>query len=151
MTPVIGTPLLDDPDGPAQAATTGTTTGTLVAAPPVVEPAPAPARKRRAYQVWERDADDAGEHWFIVAESVDATSRPVAIEQTTGGRPGTFATVLVGEWVEETIDDPQGVLVDAVTAAVDGLVGVGSTDELRDAVRKALAGATASHERGASA
>ncbi len=94
----------------------------------VAEPSAPTTRKRRAYQVWGRDtlpnADDGCERWFIVADHVDAPSRSAAIKQATEGRPGTFATVLVGEWVEEVVADAQDALVSAMADGVmDLLVG----------------------------
>lgn len=110
-----------------------------------VSDAPPSTRKRRAYQVWERP-DELW--WTIVAEAVEATSRSVAIRQATDGRAGTFATVLVGEWVEETVDDPQGVIALAVADSLCALIpaetltAAGLTRaQIHDTVRDAVAAA----------
>lgn len=137
------TPIGDFAAPPATEPRAGTVPVNTGTAP--VTAAPAPTRKRRAYQVWELgavpNADAGRERWSIIANDVDATSRSVAIEQTTGGRPGTFATVLVGEWVEETVDDPQGELVQAVTSAVAAFVTHDvKASQIDEAVRKAIAG-----------
>ncbi len=105
-------------------------------APPVIVAVAAASttRKRRAYQVLGRDtlpnADDGCERWFVIAESVDAPSRSAAIKQATEGRPGTYATVLVGEWVVEVVEDKQGALA---TLIADDLIELFGTDVLTSA------------------
>jgi hypothetical protein len=115
--------------------------------PDIEHPAPAPARKRRAYDVWERDTlpnlDDGRERWSLIGLHIDATSRSAAIREWTGGRPGTFATVLVGEFVEEVVEDPQGEVVEAVMSAIAGRHPDDETDAIRAAVREAIAEAGA--------
>lgn len=121
------------------------------AAPPVGADAPERprTRKRRAYDVWERDtlpnADDGADRWHRIAEEVEATSRGAAIDGVTQGRPGHFGTVLVGEFVEEDRDDPQGVLVAAIEEEMVDLLGgpallsAGVTSEqIRAAAREAI-------------
>ncbi len=113
------------------------------AAPPRIAEAPPAAsqRRRRAYDVWERATlpdVERGEQWSTVAVSVDATSRSAALKQATDGRAGTFATVLVGEWVEEVVEDPQGALVDALTEHLAEVPPDASASELREAVRAAV-------------
>ncbi len=124
---------------------------TAVVDPPSAEPSS--TRKRRAYQVWERATlpdTERGEQWFVIGVDVPATSRAAALADVTGGRSGTFATVLAGEFVEETVDDPQGAIVESVTAGILDLVGestllqAGVTPSaVRAAARKAvMAGAS---------
>lgn len=110
-------------------------------------PASSPARKRRAYQVWERDPNapaDAVYCWGIAAAAVEAPSRPGARKQATDGRPGTFATVLVGEWVEETVEDAETLLAEHLATAIQARFSDRlSMDEVRSVAREAVSAAGA--------
>ena len=145
--PVSTPPLVGDGTGtPLRPIDDTTVERTALAEAP--DPA-TPVRQRRPYQVWERDtlpsAETGHERWFVIADAVDAPSRSVAREMATGGRPGTFATVLIGEFVEEVVDDPQVVIAQALASEMFHLIGAEalrdagvSEEDIRNAARAAL-------------
>jgi hypothetical protein len=89
-----------------------------------------PSRTRRTYDVWERitvgddrDRPDPMHAWVCIGTAIEAQSRTTARQKAANGRNGVFATTLDGEFVEETVHDPETRLVEEITRGIADILG----------------------------